>query len=103
MMRTFYDKEVFPADVQQVIIRCLDNPAASSCSDMNLFRVLQKYDTRPQHIVSVESLAPNTLFRMKNGRVFRKEGLIRKRFRCTEIATGRVYLFNPLAEVSVAD
>ncbi len=103
MMRTFYDKSIFPQDVQQVIVRYLDNPSASSCTDMNLFRILQKYDTRPQHIVSVESLPTNSLFKMKNGRVFRKDAILRKRYRCTEIATGRIYLFSPLAEVSLVD
>lgn len=103
MMRTFYEKNIFPPDVQKVIINYMDNPAASSCSDINLSRILKKYDPVQQHIVTVEKLPFNARFKMKNGRVFQKEHLVRKRFRCVEIATGRIYLFNPLAEVSLVE
>ncbi len=103
MMRTFYEKNIFPQDVQKVIISYLENPAASSCSDINLSRILKKYDPVQQHIVTVEKLPFNAQFRMKNGRVFRKEHLVRKRFRCVEVSTGRIYLFNPLAEVSLVE
>lgn len=103
MMRTFYEKDIFPRDVQQVIMNYLENPAASSCSDINLSRVLKKYDAVQPHIVTVEKLPFNSKFRMKNGRVFRKENVVRKRYRCVEVATGRIYLFNPLAEVSLVE
>ena len=75
------------------------NPAASSCSDLNLLRALQKYDQRQDDLVTVERLPADSLFQMKNGRVFRKGAQMRKRFRCVEVKTGLVYLFNPLAEV----
>ncbi|WP_026897012.1 SprT-like domain-containing protein [Daejeonella oryzae] len=99
MMRPFFDKNVFPMDINKAIISYLENPAASSCSDPNLFRALQNYDSKPENVITVESLPVNSLFQMKNGRVFRKEMQVRKRFRCVELKTGAVYLFNPLAEV----
>lgn len=99
MMRPFFDKKVFPSDINKAIISYLNNPAASSCSDLNLLRALQKYDQRTDDTVTVERLPVNSLFQMKNGRIFRKEAQIRKRYRCVEIKTGLVYLFNPLAEV----
>jgi SprT protein len=103
MMRTFYEKNIFPGDVQQVIINYLENPAASSCSDINLSRILKKYDPVQAHIVTVERVPANAKFKMKNGRVFRKENVVRKRYRCVEVATGRIYLFNPMAEVSLVE
>ena len=99
MMRPFFEAHAFPDDVQRAIISYLQNPAASSCTDLNLRRVLQKYDSKTENIVTVESLEPNSMFEMKNGRIFRKELQIRKRFKCVEIKTGAIYLFNPLAEV----
>ena len=99
MMRPFFDLKVFPADINKAIISYLNNPAASSCSDLNLLRALQKYDQRQDDVVTVERLPDNSLFQMKNGRVFRKGAQMRKRFRCVEVKTGLVYLFNPLAEV----
>jgi hypothetical protein len=43
------------------------------------------------------------LFKLKNGRVFRKEEKLRKRYKCTEIKTRRVYLFSPIAEVELVE
>lgn len=101
MMRPFFEQEVFPMDIKKAIIQYLENPAASSCTDHNLFKTLKKYDETPDHLVLVESLPLGSVFKMKDGRVFRKEAKIRKRFRCTELASGRLYLFNPLAEVEL--
>lgn len=99
MMRPFFEKEVFPMDIQRAIVQYLENPAASSCTDLHLSRTLKKYDDRPAHFCTVESLALDALFAWKDGRIFKKEAKIRKRYRCLEVATGKVYLFNPLAEV----
>lgn len=101
MMRPFFEQEIFPADVKQAIISYLENPSASSCTDLNLFRTLNRYDHKPEGIVHVEKIPVNDLFSMKNGRVFRKGERVRKRYKCVEIKTGLVYLFNPLAEVSL--
>ena len=101
MMRPFFDAHAFPEDVQRAIIEYLNNPSASSCTDLTLFRVLRSYDLKPEgdRAVSVEKLPESSLFAMKNGRVFRKETRIRKRYRCIEVNSGAVYLFSPLAEV----
>jgi hypothetical protein len=99
MMKPFFDMSVFPQDVHVAILNYLENPAASSCNDLTLFRVLQGYDAKVEGVLHVEHLAINSLFAMKNGRVFRKEDKLRKRYRCVEVKTGAVYLFHPLAEV----
>lgn len=101
MMRPFFEQSIFPPDIRQAIVKYLENPAASSCTDLNLFRILKQYDKKPEGIISVEKLQINALFSIKGGRVFRKESLVRKRYRCVELKTGAVYLFPPLAEVSI--
>ena len=98
MMKPFFEKEVFPSDLKLAINSYLENPAASSCSDLNLVRALKRYDAQT-NAVHVEALAMKTIFKLKDGRVFRKEELIRKRFKCLELKTKRMYLFSPLAEV----
>jgi len=45
----------------------------------------------------------HSLFKLKNGRVFRKEEKLRKRFKCTELKTKRIYLFSPIAEVELVE
>lgn len=101
MMKPFFELEIFPADIKQVIQNYLDNPAASSCSDLTLFRVLKKYDVKEASVILVEKIPANGLFRWKDGRVFRREERLRKRYRCVEVSTNRVYLFNPVAEVEL--
>lgn len=105
MMQPFFEKEIFPADVKRAIINYLDNPAASSCSDLNLYRSLRKYDAPKvsEAILTVEKIPLKALFKLKDGRVFRKDEKLRKRFKCTEVATKRIYLFSPVAEVELIE
>ncbi len=103
LMRPFIQSGLFPEDIQQAIVRYLDNPAASSCTDLQLYRSLKKYDTTDGQAQSVEQLPDNTLFALKNGRIFQKKEKIRKRYRCIEVKTQRVYLFSPIAEVMVIE
>ncbi len=49
--------------------------------------------------VFLETLAANTYFLTDRGRLFRKGERLRKNYKCTEVATKRVYVFNPIAEV----
>jgi len=76
---------------------------ASSCSDLNLYRSLRKYDANHATATTVEKLPFKAVFKLKDGRVFRKDELLRKRFRCVEVSTQRVYLFSPVAEVELVE
>lgn len=97
MMQPFFEKEIFPDTLKQAIRRYLENPAASSCSDLHLFRALKVHDAKQS--VLIESLPVQTVFKIKGGRAFTKGERVRKRFKCEEQGTGRIYLFSPLAEV----
>ena len=104
MMQPFFEKEIFPADVKHAITRYLNNPAASSCTDLHLYKSLRLYDPpKPEAHLTVEKVPMNALFKLKNGRVFRKDEKLRKRYKCTEIKTRRVYLFSPVAEVELVE
>ncbi|WP_142603348.1 SprT family zinc-dependent metalloprotease [Solitalea koreensis] len=99
MMAPFFEMNIFPEDILLALKAYMNNPAASSCSDVKLMRVLKQYDRKQEDMVTVETLPLNAFFAMKNGRKFQKLELIRKRYRCVELSTRRMYLFNPLAEV----
>jgi|SRR5690606_11553826 len=99
LMSPFLKLNIFPADILTAIVQYMDNPAASSCTDLNLYRTLRKYDERPTPIATVESIPENSIFAIKGGRVFRKGEKLRKRYKCLELSTQRVYLFHPIAEV----
>lgn len=99
LMEPFFNGEILPPDVRGAVITYLENPAASSCSDLTLFRTLQRYDQPKTGFIRVEELPPGAPFILPNGRRFSKGEKMRTRFRCTEINTGKVYLFSPVAEV----
>ncbi len=101
MMVPFLEKQIFPKDVQLAIVRYLDNPSAASCTDLNLSRALKKYDPSTYNAHKLEELPLNATFTIKDGRRFKKGERLRKRYRCTSLDNGNIYLFNPLAEVSL--
>jgi SprT protein len=103
VLDSFISKKVFPDDIENALRRSLTNPAASSCGDEPLLRTLRKYDKEKEGIQTVEALANGTIFSIRDGRVFRKEEKIRKRHKCTEIHSGKTYLFSGLYEVMMVD
>ena len=100
ILSQFLSKKIFPADIHNTLLKSLQNPAASSCGDTSLLRVLHKYDTKKEGIVLLETLPAGSHFTIKNNRVFTKKETIRKRIKCMEIDTGKMYLFSPVYEVA---
>jgi hypothetical protein len=97
MLLPFLKMDVFPDDLVPTLILYLDNPAASSCSDVNLMRALMKYDEEQK--ILLEEIPARSIFKLSSGRVFKKGNQRRKYFQCEEIHSGKLYLINPLAEV----
>jgi len=102
ILKQFVGKGFLPADVEEAVRQSIQNPAASSCADDNLMRTLKRYDKRKENHFFVEQIPLHQLFRTKDGRIFKKGEKIRKRYRCEEVATSRIYLFSPIYEVELA-
>jgi SprT protein len=103
LLKDFLQKEIFPAVVEQALLKSMHDLPASSCADEDLMRVLKQFDKAENGLVMVEQLAEGQLFDTGEGRLFKKGKQLRKRFQCTEVKTGRVYLFSPIYEVKVAN
>jgi len=101
VLAQFLAKKIFPSDIQQTLLKTLQNPAASSCADTALLRILYQYDKKKEGVILIEVLPTGALFKIKGDRVFKKEEKVRKRFKCMEVATGKMYLFSPVYEVQV--
>ncbi len=99
VLAQFLEKKIFPSDIQKTLFKTLQNPAASSCADTALLRVLHQYDKKKEGVILIEALPKGAQFTIKGGRVFIKEEKVRKRFKCKELATGKMYLFSPVYEV----
>jgi SprT protein len=100
LLSGFMDKGIFPEDIHQALRRSLTNPAASSCADEVLMRVLQRYDPPKAGVLLVEALPEGSLFSIKGNRIFRRLERVRKRIRCEEVSTGKIYLFSAIYEVA---
>ena len=101
LLAQFIEHDVFPADIKTVLLQSLHNPAASSCADEALLRTLRMYDENKGNSHFVESLPDGAVFKTHDGRIFQKGEKMRKRYRCVELATKRMYLFSPVYEVEV--
>jgi hypothetical protein len=101
LLKQFIDNKVFPADIQKELLISLKNPAASSCAEDDLIRVLRRYDVNTNGYKLVEEIPLNGLFKMDDGKIFKKGERQRKRFKCVEMKTGKVYLFSPVYEVEL--
>ena len=99
ILADFANKKIFPEDIEKELRQSLNNPAASSCAEEGLIRVLRNYDEKKQHVKLLEQLPKGAVFAIKDNRVFEKGEKLRKRFRCKEKSTGLVYLFSPVYEV----
>lgn len=99
MLQEFLIKHSFPPDIEKELKITLQNPAASSCAEESLLRVLRKYDAPKAGINLVEEIPLNGLFKTKDGRIFKKGMKLRKRYKCMEVKTGREYLFSAVYEV----
>ncbi|MFC4263875.1 SprT-like domain-containing protein [Ferruginibacter yonginensis] len=99
LLAKFITLQIFPTDVQKALATSIKNPAASSCSDDKLLRVLKNYDPVKEGYMLVDDLPVGAHFLIKDHRIFEKGEKIRKRIKCKEIATNKWYLFSPLYEV----
>jgi len=99
LIEPFIRLNIFPADVLQAVTAYMDNPAASSCTDLHLYRALKNYDVKNSATLHVEDLEHQSVFCLKNGRSFQRLEKIRKRYRCIALDSQKIYLFHPLAEV----
>lgn len=103
LLATFVQHGVFPGDITAALRSSINDPAASSCAEEGLMRVLRKYDNKKEHVKLLEELPINTLFKTQDGRIFQKGEKLRKRYRCKEVKTELVYLFSPIYEVVEAE
>jgi len=101
ILARFLLKKVFPVNIEKALLRTLQNPAASSCGDEKLLRVLHGYDENKAGVHLVEQIPEGSLFRIKGDRIFRRGEKVRKRYKCVEVKTGKLYLFSAVYEVFV--
>ena len=100
MMVPFIRPEIFPSQLLPLLARHFKNPTASSDVDATLSLALKQFDQQNDKNYIFE-IPYGSRFRIHNGKIFQKGALRTKRYECVEVSSGRMYLFNPNAEVEV--
>lgn len=101
LLNEFLKLSIFPTDITFELQRTAKSPAASCAGEVDLMKVLRRYDPQQEGVFLLEDIPDNSLFIVRGGRVFRKGELRRKRFVCQELASGNNYLISGIAEVKL--
>jgi len=100
LMLPFLNPIIFPEPLLPMLAKHFKNPKATSDSDATLALALKQFDA-PNNKTYVFEVPLGSRFKLYNGKVFQKGNKRTKRFECVEVKTGRLYLFNPNAEVEL--
>jgi len=100
LMLPFLNPEVFPNELLPLLANHFKNPKASSDTDVKLSLALKQFD-EPNDKTYIFEVPFGNKFKLYNGKVYIKQNKRVKRYECIEVKTGRMYLFNPNAEVEV--
>ncbi|MFI2741985.1 SprT-like domain-containing protein [Zhouia sp. PK063] len=100
IMTPFIHPEIFPPKLLPILARHFKNPTASSDTDQKLALALKQFDP-PNEKNYVFELPLGSVFRIYNGRIFKKGNKKIKRYECVELSSGKIYLFNANAEVEL--
>jgi len=99
LMLPFLNPEIIPNDIIGVLAKYMINPKASTDADLNLSLALKKYDKENgKHLIFEIPLSKKFIH---NNRIFIKGNKRRTRHECTEVQTGKKYLFHANAEVDL--
>ncbi|MDN3493932.1 SprT-like domain-containing protein [Winogradskyella bathintestinalis] len=102
LMLPFLRPEIFPSELLPLLAKHFKNPKASSDTDTQLSLALKSYN-EPNDKSYVFEVPLGKEFKLYNGRIFKQGKQRRKRFECMEVKTGKLYLFNPNAEVELLE
>lgn len=101
LMLPFIRPEIFPSKLLPLLANHFKNPKASSDTDAKLSIALKQFDSQNKDNSYIFELPFGSVFRIYNGKLFKKGNKRVKRYECIEIATGKIYIFQPNAEVEL--
>lgn len=101
LMLPFIRPEIFPSQLLPLLANHFKNPKASSSTDARLSIALKQFDEQQSDKSYVYELPIGCVFRIYNGKLFKKGNKRTKRYECIEVSSGRVFLFQPNAEVEL--
>ncbi|MFD2823140.1 SprT-like domain-containing protein [Lacinutrix iliipiscaria] len=100
LMLPVINPQVFPEQLLPLLAKHFMNPKASSDTDAPLALALKQFDA-PNDKTFIFEVPFGSVFKLYNGRVFKKGQKRVKRYEAIEVNSGKLYLFNPNAEVEI--
>ena len=94
----FTGRNIFPDDIEKVLLKSIIKSKASSTSDLKLSRILKKYDD-DSDTQTLEDLNDNAIFFIEGGRRFQKGEKRRTRYKCKNLDNNKIYLVHALTPV----
>jgi hypothetical protein len=91
-----------PQDIAAALDKHLENMKSSDVLDINLTRILHKYNESPPNLTPLEELPLLSVF-LHEGKSMRKEKRLQKYFLCTDVHSGRRYRCHPLMQVKAVE
>jgi len=99
LMLPYIRPEIFPPKLLPLLAKHFRNPKASSSTDAKLSIALKQFDMQQSDNSYVFELPIGSVFRIHNGKLYQKGKKRVKRYECIELDSGRMFLFQPNAEV----
>lgn len=99
LMNPFLNEEIFPNDLLSIMIKHIQNPKASSSSDIALQRALKKYDEGENlPILADLEIGDSFNFRGKRFEILKKN---RSRYLCIEYISRKKFLIHSMIEIDM--
>ena len=99
MLLPYIGKQFFPKDIEAALLRYLNNPKASTCTDTHLYKVLYRYAQNKEGWTLLENLPFGSHFTIEGGKSYQLIERRRTRYKCAEQGTGKMFLFPSIYEV----
>lgn len=90
-----------PDDIQRALKHYMNDPAASSCSDKGLMKVLALYDNDQK--LFLDQIPEGSLFRLDSGRIFRKGKKLRSWYQCFQQPGNKEYRVSGISKVEIIE
>ncbi|MEE2801775.1 MAG: SprT-like domain-containing protein [Bacteroidota bacterium] len=100
MMIPFLRPDIYPSDLLPVVVKHFKNPRASSDTDALMSIALRRYDPETDKNYIFE-LPYGSRFVASNGKLYQLGKRLRKRYECLELDSGKMYVFQPNAQVTL--
>lgn len=100
----FQIENLFPYDLKSALQKHMQNPLYSQSADINLMKLLKKYDSRIQNHLTLSQVPDGTIFRLHDDPTWmRRIKKLRTYVLCENIKSQAKYKVHAMAEIVLAD